>query len=205
MNVFLIRHGETDINRAKQIQGRGIDAPLNEIGRRQALEVARALSDHNFDAVVSSSMMRARQTAEPLIKNQRPLLSYPELDEMSFGELEGRDFHEIKEEINKIHLQWSSGNVDHRIRGGESPTEVFHRASAKVLELLDELKPENIAFVLHGRLLRILLSEWLGHGLKNMHLIRHANGAINHLRWIEGRFEEVQLNRTDHLTEFIVY
>ncbi len=205
MNVFLIRHGETDINRAKQIQGRGIDAPLNELGRRQALEVARALQKHEFDAVVSSSMIRARQTAEPLTRNQSTLLAYPELDEMSFGELEGKDFHLIKEEINLIHEQWSSGNVDHRIRGGESPTEVFHRASGKIIELLEELSPANIAFVLHGRLLRILLSEWLGHGLKNMHLIKHANGAINHLRWIDGSFEAIQLNRTDHLSGFVVY
>jgi probable phosphoglycerate mutase len=86
---------------------------------------------------------------------------------------------------------------------GESPQEAFDRANAKVIEVLEATNSENIVFMIHGRLTRILLSEWLGYGLKNMHKIEHQNGAINHLNWEAGSFEAVQLNMTDHLAELV--
>ena len=205
MNVYLIRHGETDVNRAKQIQGRGINAPLNDLGKKQAREVAQALDHIELDLIVASSLIRTHQTAEPLVSEKGKFKCYEELDELSFGEFEGRNFEEIRNELMHIHDQWSSGNIDYPIPGGESPIEAFDRASSKVHEILNEQSYENIAFVLHGRLLRILLSEWLGYGLKNMHEIKHVNGSINHIKWIDRSFKAVQLNRTDHLSDYVIF
>ena len=199
MDVFLIRHGETEFNKQHRIQGRKIDAPLNEVGWKQANSVAEALSHYTIDVVVASSLMRTHQTSIPLLKSSVLFEKHASLDEMSFGEIEGKDFYEIRQQIVQIHEQWSSGNVDFKIAGGESPLEVLDRSSKQVHEVLNKYQGKTIVFVLHGRLIRILLSEWLGYGLENMHKIEHANGSINHLKWDGTFFKAVQLNKIDHL------
>lgn len=198
--LFIVRHGETDVNRAQKIQGRSIDASINETGRKQAEAVDRHLRQYPVRRVVVSSLRRTIETAEPLIKRigiepER----HAELDEMNFGVLEGQEFPKIRDQISVIHEQWSNGNTSYAPDKGESPEEVFRRASGKALEILSTADEEHIAFILHGRLIRILLSEWLGLGLKNMHRIEHTNGAINHLRWDGQRFEADSLNYTGHL------
>ena len=118
---------------------------------------------------------------------------------MNFGVLEGKPFHEVKEDLQFLHEQWSSGNLDIAPEHGENPIQVFERASVKMNEILDNSDDECVMFVLHGRLIRVLLSEFLGLGLKNMHKIKHQNGVINHLIWDEKKFKSVELNITFHL------
>ncbi len=200
--VFLIRHGETDFNKHHRLQGRGINASINETGKAQGQSIAEYFNDFTVQKVITSSLIRAFETAEPLIRQSGALTeSYEELDEMSFGDLEGSYFNEVKAEIHEVNEQWMKGAVDVRIPGGESPTEVFKRAGTKVIEILENSEEERIVFMLHGRLIRILLSEFLGKGLKNMHLIKHQNGAINHLVWNGLGFKAVQLNIIDHLSK----
>jgi probable phosphoglycerate mutase len=101
----------------------------------------------------------------------------------------------------EVHTQWKGGNIDFAPNKGESPRVAFERAHGKVQEVLEHSGEESIVFMIHGRLTRILLSEWLGYGLKNMHKIEHQNGAINHLSWENGIFKAVALNKTEHLLE----
>ena len=198
--LFLIRHGETDFNKKQMMQGRGIDAPLNEVGKKQAICVASALESERAGQVVASSMMRSIQTAQPLaISQSLPIQSYEEVDEMDFGDLEGKKSGDIKDELNRINGEWSSGNVSMRIPGGESPVEVFERANGRIESLLRGYNSGTLFMVLHGRLIRILLSEWLGYGLKNMHQVEHQNGAIYHVQKNDVAFKSIYLNRIDHL------
>ena len=198
--LFLIRHGETDFNKKQMMQGRGIDAPLNEVGKKQAICVASALESERAGQVVASSMMRSIQTAQPLaISQSLPIQSYEELDEMDFGDLEGKKSEDIKDELDRIHGEWSSGNVSMQIPGGESPVEVYDRANGRIETLVQGYNSGTVIMVLHGRLIRILLSEWLGYGLKNMHRIEHKNGAINYVEKNRVSFKPIYLNRIDHL------
>ncbi|PAU93623.1 histidine phosphatase family protein [Aliifodinibius salipaludis] len=201
-NIYLARHGETEYNRCDQIQGRGIDAPLNDTGVQQAHAIARYLQDVSIQRIVSSSLKRSRQTAEAIAKQQRlEVATYRDLDEMDFGILEGRPISEIKSELKHLHERWKSGDVDFASDQGESPSAVFNRANKRARKILEENKQKNLLFVLHGRLLRILLSEWLEHGLHNMHKIPHSNGALYHLQWNSTGFESLYINKTDHLVE----
>lgn len=201
----MIRHGETDNNKVQRLQGRGIDASINEIGREQAEAIAEALEKFPIQKIVTSSMVRTMETAAPLIEQTGAVVEqYSELDEMGFGELEGCYFSDVKTQIHEVNEQWMQGNVDVQIPGGESPQEVFNRAGNKIIEVLSSSEEEYVAFVLHGRLIRILLSEFLGKGLKNMHLIKHQNGSINHLIWNGSGFEAVELNKIDHLSSVAV-
>lgn len=203
-NIFIIRHGETDINKKNMIQGRSINASINDLGRKQALAIVKALEEYPIQKVVTSSLVRTHETAKPLLEKcgfdcQR----YEDLDEIDFGEIEGKEFDLIRDKMDEIHAEWERGNVEMAVKGGESPVQAYERANKKIQQILEHSDEENIAFVIHGRLIRILLSMWLGLGLRNMHKIEHQNGAVNHLRWKNGKFEAVELNKTDHLADLI--
>jgi probable phosphoglycerate mutase len=153
---------------------------------------------------VASGLCRTHETVQPLAEQRKlEIEKYPELDELDFGILEGKVFTEIRDQVMEVHEQWKGGNVDFAPENGESPRQTFTRASRKVVEVLESSEEEHIVFMIHGRLIRILLSEWLGHGLHNMHKIEHQNGAINRLIWEDGKFEAVELNKTDHLLELV--
>ncbi|MEX0845943.1 MAG: histidine phosphatase family protein [Balneolaceae bacterium] len=202
--LFIIRHGETDNNKAHIMQGRSLDASINELGKMQAQAICEAMEPYQIDKIVASGLVRTYETVEPLAQHRKlKIEKYPELDEIDFGDLEGKVFTEIQDQIEHLVEQWESGNVDCAPKNGESPREAFRRANAKAKELLESSDEESIVFMIHGRLTRILLSEWLGYGLKNMHKIEHQNGAINHLTWHDGKFKAVELNKTDHLLELV--
>lgn len=199
-NIYLARHGETEYNRRNQIQGRGIDASLNETGQLQAKALSAHIHTIDIDHLYSSSLKRSRETAEYVGKYcNLELASYRELDEMNFGILEGRPIKEIEFELQQLHENWKSGDVSFALEKAESPRNVLERAGGKAEALIREKHSSNILFVLHGRLIRILVSHWLGMGLSSMHKVAHSNGALYHLQWDGKQFRSVFLNNTDHL------
>jgi broad specificity phosphatase PhoE len=212
-NLYLIRHGQTDFNKQQKFQGRGIDAPLNARGKAQARAIARDFQERGIvlDYMFCSSLKRTMETAEPLaIQQSLRVEAAGELDEMDFGQLEGTYVKDHGPLLEELQREWSSGNVQHSVPGGEHPEEVYARANAFVRGVLSKvfaasshrtMKPLEIAFFIHGRLLRILLSEWLGLGLANMHKIEHTNGAINHIETDGHHFKAIECNRTLHLID----
>ena len=200
IRIFIARHGETDYNQKGLLQGRGIDAPLNETGFKQANLLSLYLSGYDADHLVSSSLTRTWQTAEPLGKAKKlDILKETDLDEMDFGEFEGKPYLDAAEELDNIQTFWKRGELDVPIPGGESPRQVFDRANSAFQNILKSFSGSNLMLVLHGRLIRVLLSEWTGIGMKNMHKIEHQNGAVNQLVY-DGNFRTVYLNKTKHLS-----
>ncbi len=200
-SLIIARHGETEYNRQGLLQGRGIDAPLNETGLRQAESISGYLAGYDAQTLVSSSLKRSIQTAEPIGKSKElEVVSESALDEMDFGDYEGVEYIKVAEELRVLQEAWQGGKLDQPIPGGESPLEVFERANSAVTRFIDANRGKHLILILHGRLIRILLSEWLGFGLKNMHKIEHQNGALYHLVY-GGRFEPMYLNKTDHLAQ----
>jgi len=201
-NIFIARHGETEYNRLDRMQGRGIDQPLNKTGRMQAKAIADYLSDKAVDHIIASSLRRSMETAEIISwMFRKEYRYYKELDEMDFGELEGRPVEEIQSELNEIHEKWRRGDITHAPEGGESPSEVAGRVRNKINQILEEHFGSNILLILHGRLIRILLSGWLDYGLENMHRVPHTNGALYYFKLRKDTFEPQYLNKTDHLKE----
>lgn len=199
-NIYLARHGETEYNRCNQIQGRGIDISLNETGLKQAGALAEHLQEAKLHRIYSSSLKRSRETAEVIARScSLKVESHEDLDEMNFGILEGRPISEIKSELQFLHNTWKSGNVEHALEKGESPTAVLQRAEGRINAIIREHQYRNLLFVLHGRLLRILLSHWLQYGLSGMYRVPHTNGALYHMQWDGAEFEPVYINKTEHL------
>jgi probable phosphoglycerate mutase len=199
-HFFIIRHGETEYNKLRLLQGRGINAPLNETGWLQAKAVANALESYPIEKIVTSSLIRTKQTAAPFAqRTHTEIESWSEFDEMSFGNFEGKPFFDVIEHLKELQEVWSNGQIDVEVPGGESPEEVYERAATKLIEIAESSAETHIAVFIHGRLIRILLSGILGYGLKNMQNIEHENGAINHITWEKGVFYANRLNMTEHL------
>ena len=198
---FIARHGETEFNRKGMLQGRGINAPLNNTGKEQAMHLSVYLQNYEADCLASSSLIRAEETASYYSTESGLLIAKnADLDEMDFGDFEGMPFSDVLDEIKELDSAWRNGELNVKVPGGESPAEVFERADTAVREYLRSHYGETIVLIIHGRLIRILLSVWLGHGLQNMHLIEHTNGAVNQLIHDDGVFKPVYLNKTEHLT-----
>ena len=109
--LLLARHGETDWNRDQRWQGQS-DTPLNDTGREQARALAEELAVEPIDAVYSSDLVRAHETAR-LIAEPRGLdvIAIRDLRERSFGSVEGMTTDEIQARYPGIELPWSDGET----------------------------------------------------------------------------------------------
>ena len=127
MQIFLLRHGETRWNREGRCQGSS-DIELNGAGRRQAGEVAAHLSRHRIDAVYSSNLSRARETAE-IVGGPHDIgvTVEPDLRELDHGEMEGLTFIEVREKFADLIERWRSEPVAVLLPGGERLIDVDRR------------------------------------------------------------------------------
>lgn len=203
--LYLVRHGETEYNRLRLVQGRRIDCSLNETGRMQARALAGRLRDVRFDAVYASPLRRARETAEIVVAG-RPELSIrldPDLEEMSWGIYEGEGWTpRIRELLERLTARWDQGVFDEPVEGGESILDVQIRALRAMDALLERHPGQTLLVVTHGRFLRVLIASLLEtYGLQRMHDIEHANTGVNILIHETNLFRAELLNCTIHLDE----
>lgn len=134
MKLILLRHGRTAWNAQRRYQGQA-DPPLDDMGRRQAVEVAGLVAALEPDLLVSSDAARARQTAEPIatVTGLQPRFD-PRLRERSLGHWEGLTRDEVAERYPDEFADWLAGRDVSR-RGGESRAQVAARALAAFTEL----------------------------------------------------------------------
>lgn len=206
--LYLVRHGETDCNRQRIVQGRGVDAPLNATGRRQAEALARRFAQVALDALYSSPLQRAVATAEAIrcYHPQIPFYVMADLEEMGWGSLEGKPYAlPYAEQIDYAYARWRAGDYGYRIPGGESILEVQQRALRALEQILEAQAGRTVLVVTHGRWLRILLASILpAYGLARMEQLSHANTAVNQIVYDGHSFRAVQLCCTAHLEEAAV-
>jgi alpha-ribazole phosphatase len=153
LKLFLVRHGQTDLNKVRRYQGR-IDVPLNETGIGQAQKLALRLSSEPFDKIYASPLVRAQETAKTIHNGRNiDIVSLPELVEMDFGKLEGKTYKEIIE----IFPDWNPAVFDFIFAGGENLESLAIRMQSFV-DMLKELDDDsNVLVVTHSGCLRIIL------------------------------------------------
>jgi broad specificity phosphatase PhoE len=152
--LLLVRHGETDWNREGRWQG-GSDTPLNDAGREQARAVAEQL-DGDIDAVYSSDLARARETAEIMAaKLGLEVTLDPRLRERGFGAWEGLTTAEIEARFAESHRRWRAGEGP-----GADDAEDFADFSARVSDFLADVlrrhPGEQVLVVSHGGSIRVV-------------------------------------------------
>jgi broad specificity phosphatase PhoE len=205
--VTLLRHGQTDFNRDDRIQGRGIDAPLNDTGLEQAIEAGfeiRAIRP--VDVAVSSSLIRARQTAEAATgQDIDSIPAMPEFDELDYGAYEGVAVAEQRSELEALYAAWARGELKTRPPGGETPIEVRDRAWPALQRLMARHAGCHILVVTHGRVIRILSVLLAGMELSRMGEMPHANGGFYQFAVDAERVELIRRNHTAHLSTVLIH
>jgi probable phosphoglycerate mutase len=184
--LTFIRHGETDWNRQQRFQGQ-IDVPLNATGHAQAARLATRLAGSRPDALFSSDLLRARETAAPLGSAwSLPALPLPGVREQSFGVLEGLDVPTIRERHPDLWQQWLVHRSDFALPGGESLRQFNARVLAAVGALAEAHAGRHVVVVTHGGVLDMLWRSAHGLSLDGLRDCAIPNTGINRLRWHEG-------------------
>jgi len=121
VKVILVRHGETDWNLSRRIQGGNSDTPLNQRGWQQAEGLALRLKQEKIQAIYSSPLQRARDTAQAIARYHQLLVEIePSLKEIEVGELEGVSITEVGKHLSELLVKHKQGEELPRIPGGES-------------------------------------------------------------------------------------
>jgi broad specificity phosphatase PhoE len=208
--IYLVRHGQTTANAQQVIQGPRIDAGLSELGQRQASSVAEALAATPLQAVYTSPLTRARQTAEAVVRRHASnreansslaVQVVPELYEVDYGDFIGRDYDSIRGEMDQVLDAWRMGFVDQPFPGGESALLAQHRIRPFAQRLLGQAQDgREVAVVAHGRINRVLLATVTGAGLQRLEEFPQSNAGITEVEVAEGRAVVRRLNDTSHLS-----
>jgi probable phosphoglycerate mutase len=184
--LLFIRHGETDWNRQQRFQGQ-IDVPLNATGLAQATRMAQRLAADRHDALFSSDLQRACETAAPLGAAWRmPPLALPGFREQNFGVLEGLDVPTIQARHPDLWQRWLEHRADFALPGGESLRQFHTRVMAAVRELAAAHAGARLAVVTHGGVLDMLWRSAHGQSLDGLRVCEIPNTGLNRLRWVNG-------------------
>ncbi len=197
MLIYLIRHGESAYNAEGRIQGQS-DVPLSELGRRQSDAVADALAGDAVDAIYSSPLRRALETAQPVAsRTGTPVVTDPRLMEIDAGVFQDRLRAELAERYPEEYRQWLSGDPDFTIPGGESRRDLMVRGG-DVLLAIRRAGYEHAVVVSHGGLLSAVLKVLLDIPA-HRHPFRLENGSISRIEYTGGSVKLLSLNETHHL------
>ena len=198
MLLLIIRHGETTWNREGRIQGHR-DSPLTERGVAQARAAAARIARERPEALYSSDLGRARQTAEEVaLATALPIRTDEGLRERAFGIFEGKTWDEIAAEhpVDPRHL---TEHPAQPVPGGES----FLQFRARVLGALGRIAREagagTIAVVTHGGVLGVLYREAMGLALDAPRSYTTLNAGLNHFRYEDDRWSLERWGDADHL------
>jgi probable phosphoglycerate mutase len=198
--IYIIRHGETALNAAGIVQGRGIDSDLNDVGRSQAEAFYQHYQHIAFDKLYTSTLKRTHQTTKRFIEAGLAWEQLAGLDELAWGEWEGRSATEHSRAVFRdIVEQWQAGNYDAKFKAGESPAEVRIRLQEAMDYICSKPDEHRILICMHGRAMRLLFCMLTGRPLSDMVDFPHLNTTLYRFRYVDGKFEILDFNNTDHL------
>lgn len=174
-----IRHGQTDWNRDDRLQGSS-DIPLNDVGRQQAHEAAAILRDGGWEAIVSSPLSRARETAEIMAADLGIELgpSYTAFVERDYGVNEGGSSSEIV-----------AKHPNRDYPGAESLASVVARGTAGLAMVAADFGETPTIIVCHGTIIRYTLAALAGRRLPGI-----LNGSISTLELQNGVWQVLSVN-----------
>jgi len=175
LRVYVARHGQTDWNVARRLQG-GTDVPLNGTGRRQAAELADRLAGVRLDRIYSSALQRSRQTAEAL-RGRAPLESLPGLNEQSLGAFEGL-YVDGRDPQREAEFERRSLDPEDRLDGGESATQHFARVQAAVQAIRSRHAAGDVLIVGHSGTNAMVLRALLRLTPEQASAIEQANDEL---------------------------
>jgi broad specificity phosphatase PhoE len=220
MTLYIIRHGETALNRQNIVQGSGVDSDLNGTGRRQAESFFNYYQNVSFDLIITSALKRTHQTVAPFLNHfglkNAPLVDFKtteletiqdkkwlksaDLNEICWGINEGKTSNpESEVYYKKLMSDWQTGVYDSRIEGGESAAELRERVQNFVDFVKKNGKGKNILVCTHGRTLLCLLTILNEGPLSKMNDFRHHNTCLYKAHLVDNEFIFELENDVRHL------
>ncbi len=188
-SFILVRHGETEWNRAGRIQGHA-DSPLTREGVLQAEAMGRRLARESIDAVIASDLGRAHHTAAILCQHV-PLAinAEPRLRERAFGVGEGLTYAEIDERFPEMFSRVRQTDPDFAAPGGESRRQFHERIVEGLIDLSQQHIGRRILLVTHGGVLAAIY-RWLNNlPISSPHTIEIPNVGYNELSYVQGQWQ----------------
>ncbi|MDB5818320.1 MAG: phosphoglycerate mutase [Rhizobacter sp.] len=197
--ILAIRHGETDWNVATRIQGQ-LDIGLNATGRWQAAKLAEALAGEELQAVYSSDLSRAYDTAQAVAAaSGLNVVVDTGLRERAFGTFEGSSFDEIADRWPDEALRWRRRDPDFGPAGGEVLRDFYERCVGAAERLAARHPGQHIALVAHGGVTDCLYRAAAKLDLKAPRTWKIGNASINRLLFAGGGFSMIGWSSTAHL------
>jgi broad specificity phosphatase PhoE len=200
--LLLARHGESDWNRSKRWQGFA-DRPLTDLGRRQAVELAARLEDTELDAVYSSDLRRARDTADAVARGKGlEVRTTRDLREVDVGSWSGLTRAEAEGQFPEAYGRWLQGGEGWD--DGETYEELGERVVGAIREIAKQHEGERVLVVAHGGTIRAIHAAALGVDVHTYRRIQRVepNATLSAVCVDEGRLTE--LCRTEELDEFLI-
>jgi phosphoserine phosphatase len=197
--MYIFRHGETEYNRMKMMQGRSIDISLNEEGISQVNKFFEYYKKIPFDVVFSSDLKRSMESVARFRDLDIPHVIDPRITEVSWGINEGKVLDaEIMERFRIMIQEWKNGNHDYCIPGGESANELKNRIENFVRDI-KRRKEKNILINTHGRALRMLVTRLLDEPVEAMEKYEHNNTGMYLFEYDGDLITLIKENDTSHL------
>ena len=164
--LLLVRHGDTELNSAERYWGH-TNVELSAAGLRQAERLCDRLATEKINAIYSSDLLRASVTAKIITsRHQLDVITCAELQEINFGDAEGLTFDEISRLYPEVTKLWTGRSLKLKYPGGES-LDQFNSRISKFLDRLEKhAAEETILIVAHSGVLRTLVCQLLGIGLR---------------------------------------
>jgi 2,3-bisphosphoglycerate-dependent phosphoglycerate mutase len=182
MTLLLVRHAQTDWNREPARCQGWAEVELNETGRAQARDLGRALIGRGIELIVSSHVLRSRETAEIVhgeLGGELPFVVDPRLAESHRGDWETRRFSEIMHEEPSVWQHYREHPETFRFPGGESLVEQQRRVLACLRDCVRDGRAALL--VTHGGSIRLTRCLLEGHGIEAYHATKTANGGIDEI------------------------
>ena len=198
--LYIVRHGQTDLNKLGIVQGRGRDTDLNEEGRSQAQQFYKAYQDIAFDKIYISKLKRTQQSIQPFIDKGIPYEKLAGLDELAWGVLEGQpSTPENKAAFMKLLREWLDGKLDSKFEGGERPNEVKARQLEAMQTIMSPPEEKTVLVCMHGRAMRLLLCVLMNRPLTEMENYPHQNLVLYKITWDGEKYDIADFNNAQHL------
>jgi probable phosphoglycerate mutase len=203
--ILLIRHGETTWNASRRLQGH-IDIPLSPVGERQAAALGRGLIGEPLDAVFSSDLQRAQQTAEAIAAPRGMSVQFdPALRERCYGAFEGMLHAEVGEQYPTAYAAWQERDIDARFPAGERIAETLREFSQRCVEAIARaVRGKNyrkVALVTHGGVLECAYRAAQGRGYEHVRDFEIFNAGVNRFHWDGNALRLLHWGDVSHLRE----
>lgn len=200
MTLYILRHGQTELNRLSIVQGSGVDSELNDLGFAQAKAFYEAHKHIDFELVVTSKLRRTHQTVQGFLDKNIPWEQNADVNEISWGIHEGQPHSEEQNErYHQMIAAWKAGDLDAAIEAGESARQLLERIQ-RFVDWIKTRPERRILVATHGRAIRCLITCLKGLPPTAMEEMEHTNTGlyVAHLQ-ADGTWLFELENDTSHL------